>query len=445
MNLRCLPFLFCMAICLPFAVASSNDISADRVDAVDAVMVRSHLPTQGAKSCRHSQVYRVTKLDDNTGKGTLRHALQVDRHDHLSSNKKSCLEIVFAVAGQITLQAPLFIRSDHITIDGCTAPGNGITIGQHPQHPFGIIVDGTYRHTHDVLLQCLRFKGVHDSLSRHRVGEALLSVDGDCSEMQPACSPDWQSGESTGGVSNLMFDRIVYAGSTDKLTLWGKVKNASISRSFFYHNPLALLVSFYGGRTDLQKRDISIQENIFADNNERNPQLRGWIDGIDIRHNIVSRWDAYPPLAGKDAYPGDGYGIRIKNPPGERSVNANIVGNLFLDGTNARSRALIYGIRPGNDSDDGSTAGCLQQGQLFTGSKMGKLFVDDNLVPAENCDHYSTIEQPLTLPFPAEPRSHQTLCQSLPQQVGVPHPNAIEREILQQVMTQCRRVLKRTP
>lgn len=412
------------------------------------------LPTQGAATCDHIKQFRVTKLTDTGQRGTLRHAIHSATQDKREHRKKSCRHITFDSQGEIVLSSPLNIRSDFVTIDGCDAPGAGITITQNPQSPYGIIIDGTRRHTHDVLIQCLRFLGVHNQLKRHKVGEAPLSVDGDCASTSSQCEPEWSANDQSGGVSRIAFDRLTYGMATDKLTFWGKVKNASITRSLFYHNPFALLISFYNGPTDLEKTHISIRDNIFTHNNERNPQLRGWIRQLDIRHNIIHRWDAFPPLPGTDGYPGDGYGIRIKNVFGEKAVNANIVENIFLGDSNTSHRALIYGIQPGSDPDEGrgySDCNTQDNTQDNTHSKpqntsqetrptdrrMGKLYIQGNYLADENCDQYSSIDEPLPIgETEANVPLHQ-LCESLPLQVGAPSRTLLENTLLQAVKNEC--------
>lgn len=411
------------------------------------------LPTQGAATCDRIKQFRVTKLADTGQTGTLRHAIHSSTRDKREHRKKSCRHITFDVQGEIVLSSPLNIRSDFVTIDGCDAPGVGVTITQNPENPYGIIIDGTRRHTHDVLIQCLRFLGVHNQLKRHKVGEAPLSVDGDCASTSSQCAPEWSPNDQSGGVSRIAFDRLAYGMATDKLTLWGKVKNASITRSLFYHNPLALLISFYNGPTDLEKTNISIRDNIFTNNNERNPQLRGWIRQLDIRHNIIHRWDAFPPLSGIDGYPGDGYGIRIKNVFGEKSVNANIVENIFLGDSKTSHRTLIYGIQPGQDKDEGRSSDCKTQGTPHsttqntpqstppgtrsTDSQMGKLYVHGNYLPDENCDQYSTIDEPLPTVMTRANVPLNELCDSLPLQVGTPGRTPLEDELIQTVKDEC--------
>ncbi|XOV86568.1 MAG: hypothetical protein ACFHX7_16565 [Pseudomonadota bacterium] len=349
--------------------------------------------------------------------------------------------MLFAVAGTIELTSPVYIRSSYLTIDGCSAPDPGITITQRPDKPQrrgnGVLIEGTRGYTHDIVLQCIRFKGVHDQDPVQQVGAGILSVGADCAQvpLKQRCRGDWLSGAEDGGVANLVFDRITFATSRDKLALWGKIRNVAITRSFFYRNPLALLFSYYGGPYDLQRLDLVLNGNVFAQNNERNPQVRGWTDRLDIRNNIIHDWDAFPPLLALDAVIGDGYGIRIRNEAGERVVNANIVGNLFTGGASAQSRALIYGFKPGMDLQDLGASECLPQGDLYTLTELGRLWTSNNRLPAANCDHYSTTEAPVRRPDwdNRETLPTENLCDALLPAVGAPFRTGLEKDILAQI------------
>jgi hypothetical protein len=381
--------------------------------------------------------YVVTSLADDGSPGTLRDALHVGSWDPSAIAAKSCRHVRLAVAGEIVLASDLLLRSSYVTLDGCSAPDPGVTITQPDGSYPGLLIEGTRAQARDIVIRCLRFRGAHDRPGQgaHRVGDAILSVDADCADV-PAdrrCAGGWEESSTDGGVRNLVLDHIVLATARDKLTLWGKVENVTISNSFFYRSPLALLISYYGGPYDLERRNISLHHNLFAQNNERNPQLRGWIRTLDVRNNIVFGWDQFNEDATDvGSAPGDGYGIRIKNEAGEASVHANIVGNVFAARPEVADRALIYGPVPGRDADDGGPEGCLDQGDVHAAGRMGDLWVAGNDLPDAACDVYSTVDAPLEV-APVTTHEADELCRLLTGSVGLARRSPVEAEILDEV------------
>ena len=102
---------------------------------------------QWALGGRGGRVYTVTTLEDG-GPGSLRQAVE-------ASGPRT---VVFAVSGTIRLKKELLVRQGRITIAGQTAPGDGITLRDHP---FTIAAD-------DVVVRFIR----------SRLGD-VTKVDGD--------------------------------------------------------------------------------------------------------------------------------------------------------------------------------------------------------------------------------------------------------------------------
>ena len=104
---------------------------------------------------RGGKVFVVTNLADS-GPGTLREACE-------SAGPRI---VVFNVAGIIHLQKPIYIEAPYITIDGHTAPGDGVCIA----------ANGIMDNAHDVVIRYLRLRrGNLDIFNRH--GDALRQSD----------------------------------------------------------------------------------------------------------------------------------------------------------------------------------------------------------------------------------------------------------------------------
>ncbi|HEV2438036.1 MAG TPA: polysaccharide lyase [Verrucomicrobiae bacterium] len=96
---------------------------------------------------RGGRVYVVTNLADS-GPGTLREACE-------SAGPRI---VVFNIAGIIHLQKPIYIEAPYITIDGHTAPGDGVCIADN----------GLVDNVHDVVIRYLRLRrGNLDIFNRH--------------------------------------------------------------------------------------------------------------------------------------------------------------------------------------------------------------------------------------------------------------------------------------
>src|SRR5215472_1153332 len=96
---------------------------------------------------RGGKVCVVTNLADS-GPGTLREACEA----------AGPRIVVFNVSGIIHLQKPIYIEAPYITIDGHTAPGDGVCIADN----------GLVDNVHDVVIRYLRLRrGNTDIFNRH--------------------------------------------------------------------------------------------------------------------------------------------------------------------------------------------------------------------------------------------------------------------------------------
>ena len=100
-----------------FTTATVAVVSADNVPAFPGAEGFARYTTTGGRTTTSGRVYHVTRLADDTSKGSLRWALKQTMPG----------TIVFDVSGYIDLTKDLSIPSN-CTIAGQTAPGDGITI-----------------------------------------------------------------------------------------------------------------------------------------------------------------------------------------------------------------------------------------------------------------------------------------------------------------------------
>jgi pectate lyase len=348
------------------------------------------------------EVFHVTSLADN-GPGTLRDG--VANRDYDTEGPRL---IVFDVAGTITLQNDIVVREPFLTIDGATAPAPGITIRKASISDGEFIIAGT----HDIIVQHLRFWGLWELGGVHANNAATISIDGDT-------GPDHVA-------QNIVLDHVTARNATDGgPDIWGEVRDVTISWCFFFYNWHPTTVSYYPAPYQVRQR-ISMHHNVYAKNGERNPQIRADVRDFDYVNNIIYDWGYFGE--------GGGYGIRIKNNPGEPLVNGNFVNNWFLP-TIRPSWSLVYGTVPGADANDGGPGISPPQGTLVTDSLMGDLYVAGNCLPPENLDQFSTVGAPLSVPgyaqvstFPAANLAAEVLSA-----VGMLYRDAVEQGILDEI------------
>src|SRR5690348_5084574 len=94
---------------------------------------------------RGGKVIVVTSLEDR-GPGTLREACETG----------GARIVVFNVAGIIHLKTPLIIRAPYITIEGQSAPGDGVCIAG----------ESVWLNTHDVVVRFMRFRRGETNVGR---------------------------------------------------------------------------------------------------------------------------------------------------------------------------------------------------------------------------------------------------------------------------------------
>jgi hypothetical protein len=205
---------------------------------------------------RSGKVFVVTNLDDG-GPGSFREAVE-------SAGPRI---VVFNVAGIIHLKQPLHILAPYITIDGHTAPGDGVCIAG-----FSTLVD-----THDVVIRYMRF----------RRGATNLFDRDDCLGGQPIgniivdhCSCSWGLDE------NLSMYRHVYKpkGATEYL------KYPTLNITLQWNISSEALNTYghaFGGTWG--GNNTSFHHNLFACNTGRNPSI-GMSYDFNFVDNVLFNW-----------------------------------------------------------------------------------------------------------------------------------------------------------
>ena len=205
---------------------------------------------------RGGKVFVVTNLDDG-GPGSFREAVE-------SAGPRT---VVFNVAGIIRLKQPLHILAPYITIDGHTAPGDGVCIAG-----FSTLVD-----THDVVIRYMRF----------RRGATNIFDRDDCLGGQPIgniivdhCSCSWGLDE------NLSMYRHVYRpkGATEYL------KYPTLNITLQWNISSEALNTYghaFGGTWG--GNNTSFHHNLFACNTGRNPS-DGMSYDFNFVNNVIFNW-----------------------------------------------------------------------------------------------------------------------------------------------------------
>jgi len=205
---------------------------------------------------RGGRIFVVTNLDDS-GPGTLREAVE-------SAGPRI---VVFNVAGIIHLKMPLFVKAPYLTIDGHTAPGDGICVAG----------ESTLIDTHDVVIRYLRFRRGNgsvfdrdDALGGNPIGNIIVDH----------CSCSW------GGDENLSMYRHITAeavGGTDQklptlnITLQWNISSEALNT---YNHAFG---GTWGGRNS------SFHHNLFACNTGRNPSI-GMTYDFNFVNNVLFNW-----------------------------------------------------------------------------------------------------------------------------------------------------------
>ena len=205
---------------------------------------------------RGGKVYVVTSLADS-GPGTLREACEA----------AGPRIVVFNVAGIIHLEKPIYIEAPYITIDGHTAPGDGVCIADN----------GLVDNVHDVVIRYMRFRrGNPDVFNRHGVhyGDPVGNI------ILDHISASW------GCDQNMDTYRHLYTPTNGGPTLKLPSVNVTIQWCITYE-ALNIYNHAFGG--DWGGRNSMFHHNLLACNTGRNPSIAMTYD-FNFVNNVLFNW-----------------------------------------------------------------------------------------------------------------------------------------------------------
>lgn len=299
-------------------------------------------------------VYRVSRLDDEidsiTGRpmaGTLRYAI----------NQVGARRVLFTVSGTIHLKSALRISAGNITIDGQSAPGDGICLADYP-----LIIDGA----NNVIVRFLRVRlgdvsnTEYDAVSANDATGVVLD--------HLSCSWSVDECVSCYGNTNFTMQYCIVSESL-KISVHGKGSHG------------------YGGIWG--GTNASFHHNLLAHHDSRTPRFdhdyvnSTHIGPIDFVNNVVYNW------GGNSAYGGEG----STNGAGGRHIN--FVSNYYKPGkatkNSVKARLLNPTTKCGPTEKD-PHAGCT--GKLGGTVDPGKFYLANNIMdgsPSVTSDNWSGV------------------------------------------------------
>jgi hypothetical protein len=263
---------------------------------------------------RGGKVYVVRNLNDD-GPGSFRWACE----------QGGARTIVFNVAGIIHLKTPVIIRAPYVTIEGQTAPGDGVCIAG----------ETVWVNTHDVIIRYMRFRRGETNVGRR---DDAIGGNPVGNIMVDHVSASWGLDE------NMSMYRHMYNDSTGKIEDKFGTANITIQNSIFSESLDTWNHAF--GST-LGGENCSFMRNLWADNTGRNPSV-GWNGIFNFVNNVVFNW-VHRSIDGGDyrasfniinnyfkpgpATPHNTVGHRILKPEAGRSKLKYLVfGRCYVDG-----------------------------------------------------------------------------------------------------------------
>lgn len=292
---------------LLMACNKSNDPETPTIDSnPELVAACQHIEGGGSTVTggEGGTIYRVSRLDDakdpNTGlpqAGTLRYAV----------NQTGVRRVIFTTSGTIHLESELRIKTGSITIDGQSAPGDGICLADYP-----LVINAD-----NVIVRFIRV----------RLGDVsntesdAVSVNNSTGVVLDHLSCSWSVDECVSCYGNTNFTmQYCLVSESLKESIHGKGNHG------------------YGGIWG--GKNASFHHNLLAHHDSRNPRFdhdyvnTTCIGPIDFVNNVVYNW------GGNSAYGGEG----SSNGGGGRHIN--FVSNYFKPGPSTKSSVATRLVDP---------------------------------------------------------------------------------------------------
>ena len=263
---------------------------------------------------RGGKVLVVTNLNDD-GPGSFRWACE----------QGGARIVVFNVAGIIRFKSPVIIRAPYITIQGQTAPGDGVCLAG----------ETVWINTHDVIIRYMRFRRGEtwvgrrdDAIGGNPIGNIMIDH----------VSASWGLDE------NMSMYRHMYNDSTGKIEDKFATVNITIQNSIFGE---ALDTWNHAFGSTLGGENCTFMRNLWANNAGRNPSV-GWNGVFNFVNNVVFNW-VHRSIDGGDyraqfniinnyfqpgaATPKNNIGHRILKPESGRSkLKERVYGRAYVNG-----------------------------------------------------------------------------------------------------------------
>ena len=310
---------------LPWFMAACNTANNPEEETIDTnpelVAACAHIDGGGAgvTGGDGGTIYRVSRLDDaldpNTGRpmaGTLRYAV----------TQTGARRVLFNTSGTIHLTSELRIKTGSLTIDGQSAPGDGICIADYP-----LVINAS-----NVIVRFLRVRLGDESLKEFDA----VSVNDSKGVVLDHLSCSWSVDECVSCYGNEDFT-MQYCIISESL------KNSVHGKGSHGYGGI------WGGK------NASFHHNLLAHHDSRNPRFdHDYVDGthagpIDFVNNVVYNW------GGNSAYGGEG----STNAAGGRHVN--FVNNYYKPGPATKSEVKERLLNPTTKCDyisKGKHEGC---------------------------------------------------------------------------------------